>query len=108
MIVLYRYPMLTDRREFLASAAATMLMPAASRAAKRGADPMGGDQVFELRQYTLRKGQRDTLIALFEQRFVEPQEALGAHVVGMFCDLDDSDRFVWLRGFATWRSVRRR
>ena len=29
--------------------------------------------VFELRQYTLRPGQRDRLVELFEREFVEPQ-----------------------------------
>lgn len=57
--------------------------------------------VVELRQYTLRGGQRDTLIDLFEREFVKPQNALGAHVLGTFRDLDDLDRFVWLRGFAS-------
>jgi hypothetical protein len=56
--------------------------------------------VIELRQYTLHPGQRDVLIALFEREFVEPQEAAGLRVVGTFRDLDDPDRYVWLRGFA--------
>jgi quinol monooxygenase YgiN len=56
--------------------------------------------VLELRQYTLRPGRRDELIALFEREFVEPQEEAGAHVIATFRDLDDPDRFVWLRGFA--------
>lgn len=55
--------------------------------------------IVELRQYTLRGGQRDVLVELFERAFVEPQEALGAHVLGTYRDLDDPDRFVWLRGF---------
>ncbi len=57
-------------------------------------------QVVELRQYTLHPGKRDTLIELFDREFVEPQEALGIHVLGQFRDLDGPDRFVWLRGFA--------
>lgn len=57
------------------------------------------DTVFELRQYTLYGGRRDTLIDLFEKNFIESQEAVGAHVIGTFRDLDDPDRFVWLRGF---------
>ena len=56
--------------------------------------------MFELRQYTLHGNRRDDLIALFERAFVEPQEALGAQILGTFRDLDDPDRFVWLRGFA--------
>lgn len=57
-------------------------------------------RVLELRQYTLRPGQRDVLIELFEREFVEPQEALGMTLFGQFRDLDGPDRFVWLRGFA--------
>jgi len=56
--------------------------------------------VLELRQYTLHPGRRDDLIALFEREFIEPQEAVGAHVLATFRDLDHPDRFVWLRGFA--------
>jgi len=57
-------------------------------------------RVLELRRYILRPGRRDELIELFERKFIEPQEALGMRVVGTFQDLDDPDRFVWLRGFA--------
>src|SRR5207342_3098936 len=60
----------------------------------------GPCKVLELRQYTLRPGQRDTLIALFEREFVETQEAAGMTLLGQFRDLDAPDRFVWLRGFA--------
>ena len=54
--------------------------------------------VLELRQYTLRAGQRDVLIDLFDRELVETQEAVGMSVVGQFRDLDRPDRFVWLRG----------
>jgi hypothetical protein len=57
-------------------------------------------QVVELRQYTLHPGGRETLIALFDSTFVEPQEAAGMTVIGQFRDLDDADKFVWLRGFS--------
>lgn len=55
--------------------------------------------VVELRQYTLHPGQRDVLIELFDREFLESQDAVGAHVLGQFRDLDDPDKFVWLRGF---------
>ena len=58
--------------------------------------------VVELRQYTLYGGRRDTLIELFDREFVIPQERLGLRLLGQFRDLDDPDRFVWLRGFASW------
>lgn len=56
--------------------------------------------ILELRQYTLRPGQRDVLIEIFDREFVESQEELGMAVAGQFRDLDDPDRFVWLRGFS--------
>ena len=55
--------------------------------------------VVELRQYTLHPGQRDVLVELFERAFIEAQETVGATVIGQFRDLEDPNRFVWLRGF---------
>jgi hypothetical protein len=55
--------------------------------------------IVELRQYTLHPGKRDAFIDLFDRQFVERQEAVGARVIGQFRDLDDPNRFVWLRGF---------
>lgn len=55
--------------------------------------------VVDLRQYRLIPGQRDTLIDLFDRYFVDGQIAAGIHVIGQFRDLDDPNRFVWLRGF---------
>jgi hypothetical protein len=56
--------------------------------------------IVELRQYTLRPGQREALINLFDREFVETQEAVGMTVIGQFRDLDRPDMFVWLRGFS--------
>ncbi|CDX27416.1 NIPSNAP family containing protein [Mesorhizobium sp. ORS 3324] len=56
--------------------------------------------VVELRQYTLKPDQRETLIALFDREFIESQEATGMTIIGQFRDLDRPDMFVWLRGFA--------
>jgi hypothetical protein len=60
--------------------------------------------IIELRQYTLHPGKRDVLIDLFDREFVESQEALGMKVIGQFRDLDNPNRFVWLRGFRDMRS----
>jgi hypothetical protein len=60
----------------------------------------GWPPLLELRQYALRPGRRDDLIELFDAEFVESQERLGMAVCGQFRDLDDPDRFVWLRGYA--------
>ena len=53
----------------------------------------------ELRQYAMRPGRRDELIALFERQFIETQEAAGIRLIGLFRDLDRPDQFVWMRGY---------
>ncbi len=55
--------------------------------------------IVELRMYTLHPGRRAELIELFEREFIEPQEAIGIQVIGQFYDVDDANRFIWLRGF---------
>ena len=60
--------------------------------------------VVELRQYTLKPGKRDRLIELFEREFIETQEEVGMRIIGTFRDLDNADRFVWLRGFQDMES----
>ena len=56
-------------------------------------------RVVELRQYALHPQRFDTFATLFEREFIEPQEAAGITVIGQFRNLDNPDRFVWLRGF---------
>ena len=48
--------------------------------------------VIELRQYTLHPNRRDELIDLFEQHFIDGQEANGIRVLGQFRDADDPNR----------------
>src|SRR5688572_7226020 len=55
--------------------------------------------IVELRRYRLQPGRFDDFIDLFETRFVEPQEAVGARVIGTFAVEGASDTVVWLRGF---------
>jgi hypothetical protein len=49
-------------------------------------------------------GGREVLISLFERHFIETQEATGMTVIGQFRDLNNPDRFIWLRGFADMAS----
>ncbi|SEL54245.1 NIPSNAP family protein [Streptacidiphilus jiangxiensis] len=67
----------------------------------------GRTGIVELRQYTLHPGARETLIELFEREFVGGQQAVGIAVGGRFRDLDDPDRFVWLRAFPDMAHRRR-
>ncbi len=59
-----------------------------------------GSSVIEFRQYEMQPGRRDELIDLFEREFIQAQEDVGLRVLGIFCDADAPDRFIWLRGFA--------
>jgi hypothetical protein len=89
--------MLLDRRAFtIQAAAAALALPIVGSPGRR----IVTHSIFELRNYSLKPGRRDELIALFEREFVESQEAAGAGIVGTFRDLDAPDRFVWLRSFA--------
>ena len=92
------FPLRPTRSMFLACLAAvtvvTLALPVFGDTPKASQDT-----VFELRQYTLYGGKRDTLIGLFEKNFIESQEAVDANIIGTFRDLDDPDRFVWIRGF---------
>jgi hypothetical protein len=63
-----------------------------------------GCPIVELRQYRMQPGARDTLIRIFDEHFVEGQERCGMRIIGQFRDLDDPDRFIWLRGFADMAS----
>jgi len=82
-----------DRRLFLAGAAGAVIAPAATADSPRLA-------VFELRQYTLKGSTREAFTSLFAREFVTTQNDVGSHVRAVFRDLDDPDRFVWIRGFA--------
>jgi hypothetical protein len=55
--------------------------------------------VLELRQYQIFSGQRDAMIAIFESKLIEGQEQVGMRLLGQFRDLDDVDRFTWMREF---------
>lgn len=56
--------------------------------------------IVELRRYAMQPGRTDDFIDLFEARFIEQQEAVGARVLGSFRVEDDPDTVIWLRGFA--------
>lgn len=76
-----------------------------------GVDAMAQQQpsrsVMELRQYKIAEGQREPFIKLFDREFVEPQEAAGIRLLGQFRDVDDGDRFTWIRTFASMKDRER-
>lgn len=56
--------------------------------------------IVELRQYTLHPEHFAPFARMFEDEFLEPLDAAGMTVIGQFRNLDDPNRFVWMRGFA--------
>ncbi|HQZ14161.1 MAG TPA: NIPSNAP family protein [Devosia sp.] len=56
--------------------------------------------IVELRRYSFQPGRRDDFIELFETRFIEAQEAVGARIPGMFSIEGAPDSLIWLRAFA--------
>lgn len=63
-------------------------------------------KIVELRQYTLVPGTTSEFVQLFEDELFTAQEAVGMRLLGLFTRPDDSDKFVWLRGFPS-RAVRK-
>src|SRR5262245_45891823 len=55
--------------------------------------------LFELRNYRAHPGQRERLIAMFEDVFLDAYEASGTRVIGTFRSLEEPDRWVWIRAF---------
>src|SRR4029453_6140604 len=59
--------------------------------------------VVELRQYRLKPGAADALVAVFEAQFLESQEALGMAVGGLFPGRAPADRVAAFSGGQTGR-----
>jgi hypothetical protein len=85
---------MTSRRMLLGAGLAACAAPSARGQARQ---PL---TLFELRNYQTQPGRRDDLIAMFEAHFLDAYERAGASILGTFRNLDDPDRWVWIRAFA--------
>jgi len=65
----------------------------------RAETPVAPSSVIELRQYKIFAGKRDQMIQVFDGKLIEGQEDVGMRVLGQFRDLDDANRFTWMREF---------
>ena len=90
--------MKTDMKVF-SPATAGLLAVLCGTSAHSQTAPMTLSPIVELRQYTLHPGKREVLIDMFDAHFIEPQESAGINVIGQFRNLDDPNKFVWVRGF---------
>lgn len=55
--------------------------------------------VLELRQYKIFAGKREQMITVFDDNLIEGQEQMNMRLLGQFRDLDDPNRFTWMREF---------
>jgi hypothetical protein len=55
--------------------------------------------IVEVRTYTIAEGLRQRFLDLFETRTRPLQQSLDIQVVGPWLDVENPDRFVWMRAF---------
>src|SRR6185369_6972162 len=55
--------------------------------------------IVEVRSYRIKPGKRDEFIRLFEARAIEAQRSYGMKVTGPFLDVENPNKFVFLRSF---------
>jgi len=55
--------------------------------------------IVEVRSYRIKPGRRAEFIHLFETRAISALRAQGMKVVGPFLDVENPNKFVWLRSF---------
>jgi hypothetical protein len=55
--------------------------------------------IVEVRSYRIKPGKRDEFIELFETRAVPAQRTCGINVIGPFLDVENPNKFVFLRSF---------
>ena len=61
----------------------------------------------EVRSYRITPGKRDEFIKFFEERSTPALQSHGMKVVGPLIDLENPNRFVFLRGFPSMEDLRR-
>ena len=57
--------------------------------------------IVEVRSYLTKVGRRDEFITFFETRAIPAQRSYGIRVLGPLLDLENPERFIWLRVFPT-------
>ena len=55
--------------------------------------------IVEVRSYRIKPGRRDEFIKLFETRAIPALRSHGMKILGPMLDLENPNKFVWLRSF---------
>lgn len=63
--------------------------------------------IIEVRSYRITPGKRNEFIKFFETRSIEALQSHGMKVVGPMVDLENPNKFVFLRGFPSMEDLHR-
>ena len=63
--------------------------------------------IVEVRSYRIKPGRRAEFIELFEQRAIPAQRSHGMKIVGPLLDLENPNKFVFLRSFPSMEELER-
>ena len=63
--------------------------------------------IVEVRSYRIKAGQREEFIDFFEKRSIPALQSHGMKIIGPLVDLENPNKFVFLRGFPTLEDFHR-
>ena len=63
--------------------------------------------IVEVRSYRIKAGKRDEFIDFFEKRSVPALQSHGMKIIGPLIDLENPNKFVFLRGFPSIEDLHR-
>ncbi|HSS22177.1 MAG TPA: NIPSNAP family protein [Pyrinomonadaceae bacterium] len=63
--------------------------------------------IVEVRSYRIKPGRRAEFVQLFEQRAIPAQRSYGMKIVGPLVDLENPNKFVFLRSFPSLEELER-
>lgn len=64
--------------------------------------------IVEVRSYRIKPGHRDEFIKLFETRAIPALRSYGMQILGPMLDVENPNKFVWLRSFPSLEERDRR
>jgi hypothetical protein len=63
--------------------------------------------IVEVRSYRIKPGKREEFIQLFENRSIPALQSHGMKIIGPLLDIENPNKFVFLRGFPTLEDLLR-
>ena len=63
--------------------------------------------IIEVRSYRITPGKREEFVEIFKRRSIDAQHAHGMKIVGPLIDLENPNKFLFLRGFPSMEELKR-